>query len=284
MERIIRLHPRRHPGGSLAGAHRVFFGRREMMDPGLRRAGMTVFVIGMLFSCSLYADSPQDLFKQGNAAYAQGKFEESARLYQSAYEGGLQNDALFYNLGNAAYKSGQLGRAVLNYERAFRRSSGDRDVIYNLRLATTKAGDPEVPLNALPALVWRLFFMLSLNTLTALASLVSLGLAVWLGFVLAGKASWKIDAVVPALFVLFVLGAWLGARIYFYERPEGVVLTSVAEVRSGPNTSYPANFTVPEGHRVLILDEQEPVAGWIEVGLPDQGLKGWVPDASVEKI
>jgi hypothetical protein len=62
------------------------------------------------------------------------------------------------------------------------------------------------------------------------------------------------------------------------------VITSVAEVRSGPNTTYPTSFTVPEGHRVLILDEQEPIQGWLEIGVPDQGLKGWAPDTSVETI
>ena len=62
------------------------------------------------------------------------------------------------------------------------------------------------------------------------------------------------------------------------------MVAPVAEVRSGPNMTYPANFTVPEGHRVLILKEEEPIQGWIEVGVPDQGLKGWVPDTSVEII
>ena len=61
-------------------------------------------------------------------------------------------------------------------------------------------------------------------------------------------------------------------------------MTPVAEVRSGPNTTYPANFTVPEGRRVLILKEEEPIQGWLEVGVPQEGLKGWVPDTSVEVI
>ena len=85
-----------------------------------------------------------------------------------------------------------------------------------------------------------------------------------------------------AVFVLF--GTWLGARIYLLEKPAGVVVASVAEVRSGPNTTYPANFTVPEGHRVLILEEQEPIQGWLEIGVPQEGLKGWVPETSVEVI
>lgn len=68
------------------------------------------------------------------------------------------------------------------------------------------------------------------------------------------------------------------------EKPLGVVVSSVAEVRSGPNITYPANFTVPEGRRVLILKEQEPIQGWLEIGVPQEGLKGWVPDTSVETI
>jgi hypothetical protein len=81
-----------------------------------------------------------------------------------------------------------------------------------------------------------------------------------------------------------VVTGWLGARMYLLEHPQGVVVSPIAEVRSGPNTTYPTNFTVPEGHRVLLLDEQEPVQGWFEIGAPEQGLKGWAPESSVEVL
>ena len=60
------------------------------------------------------------------------------------------------------------------------------------------------------------------------------------------------------------------------EKPEGVVVAPVAEVRSGPNMSYAANFTVPEGRRILILKEQEPIQGWLEIGVRTNGVGGTV--------
>lgn len=243
-------------------------------------------LLGLLFltALPLRAETPQELFKQGNTAYAQGKFEDAAKLYQSACDQGLRHWALSYNLGNSYYKTGQLGRAVLYYERAFRMNSSNRDLLHNLELVTIKAGDPELPGAGLPALLWRSFYFLSLNTLTLIVSLTFLGLCVWAGLILRNKLPWRSDFAVPPLFFLFIFGVWLAGRIYFQEKSLGVVVSNLAEVRSGPSTTYPANFTVPEGHRALILEEQEPVSGWVEIGVPEQGLKGWVPDDSIQHI
>jgi len=245
---------------------------------------MTMFGPLLVISGCLWADSPQDMYKAGNAFYASRKFSDAAKEYQAAADDGLRSWVLEYNLGNAYYRSGQIGKAIVHYERAFQMNSGQGDVIYNLNLATTKAGDPELPTTALPILAWRLFYFLSINTLTVLSSLIFIFLVVAAGMALAGKPFLRVDlAFTPAL--LFVLLAvWLGIRISFLEKPVGVVVSSVAEVRSGPNTTYPANFTVPEGRRVLILKEQEPIQGWLEIGVPQEGLKGWVPETSVEVI
>jgi hypothetical protein len=248
--------------------------------------GKLIFFV-LLLAAPAFADLPQDLYKAGNALYAEGKFSDAAQKYQAAVDGGLKHWVLEYDLGSAYYRAGQTGKAVLHYERAFHMNSGQGDVLYNLNLATTKAGDPEMPSTALAALAWRLFFILSVNTLTVLASIFFILLCVYAGSLLAGAQNnfdW-VPACAGMTAVAFVLtGAWLGIRIYLLEKPVGVVVASVAEVRSGPNTTYPANFTVPEGHRVLILKEEEPIQGWLEIGVPQEGLKGWVPETSVEVI
>jgi hypothetical protein len=247
---------------------------------------MTFMLLFLPLSC--LADTPQDLSKSGNQLYAEGKFSDAARSYQAAVDQGLRNWVLEYDLGNAYYRAGQIGRAILHYERAFRMNSGQGDVIYNLNLATAKAGDPELPTTALPILAWRLFYLLSINALTVVTSMLFVLLCAW-----AARALWPAahgpsfaEGSLPAIvaFMCLMLGSWLGIRIYLLEKPEGVVVAPVAEVRSGPNTTYPANFTVPEGHRVLILQEQEPIQGWLEIGVPQEGLRGWVPDSSVDVI
>lgn len=231
-----------------------------------------------------FADSAPDLYKGGNALYTEGKFADAAQKYQEAADAGLRSWILEYDLGNAYYRAGEIGKAILHYERAFRINSNQGDVVYNLNLATAKVGDPELPATALPALAWRLFYTLSINTLTLLTSFCFFALVAIAGFALAGRPFFKGDAILGIVLVFLALAAWFGMRISFLEKPIGVVVSSVAEVRSGPNTTYPANFTVPEGRRVLILKEQEPIQGWLEIGVPQEGLKGWVPESSVEVI
>jgi hypothetical protein len=246
----------------------------------------SIFILS--FSIWAFADPPQDLYKSGNALYAEGRFAEAAQKYQAAADTGFKNWVLEYNLGNACYRAGQLGKGILRYERAFRMNSGQGDVIYNLNLATAKAGDPELPSTALAALAWRLFYLLSINTLTLVTSLCFVLLCLWAGWALVSPSSPVVPgggSILAAVVTCFVVsGSWLGIRIYLLEKPIGVVVVPVAEVRSGPNTTYPANFIVPEGRRVLILEEQEPIQGWLEIGVPAEGLKGWAPDTSVEVI
>ena len=51
---------------------------------------------------SLYAQTP---FEQANAAYAEGRYEEAAQLYQTMIDE-QPNATLYYNLGNAQFKQG----------------------------------------------------------------------------------------------------------------------------------------------------------------------------------
>lgn len=232
---------------------------------------------------SVHAESSQESFKRGNQLYADGKFAESVAAYDAAREAGLHHWALFYNRGNAHYRSGHLGKAVADYGRAFRLNSSQGDVVANLRLTTEKVGEPIVPSGTLAAVAWRLFYSLSINTLTILVSLLFLALMGLSGWSLWRRAVFLPDVMAGAGVALLLSGCWLAGRAYLLEQPLGVItMAPAAEVRSGPNTTYPANFTVPEGRRVLILDEVEPVAGWLEIGVPKEGLKGWVPDTAVD--
>ena len=228
--------------------------------------------------------SSQDFFQQGNTAYAQGQFSQAVHAYEYVRAQGLSHWALYYNLGNAYYKGGQLGRAIANYERAFRLNPHQEDVVFNLNLALAKAGDPLLPNGPLARLLWRIFFWPSLNVLTVLVSLLFMGLCIGGAayFTKGYRSSAELTMGVAAGWL--ALSLWLGFRISLATQREAVIVVPTAEVRSGPNTTYSANFTVPEGRRVLLLEEQEPIKGWMEIGIPSEGLKGWVPDLSIEPI
>jgi len=261
----------RHPGGRKLGSI-----MKWLWIPAF--AGMT---IGMV---SLAHAEPVEQFRKGNTAYADGKFVEAVTSYEAARKEGLRQWMLEYNLGNAYYRTAQNGKAVAAYWRAFRLNPGEKDVIDNLNLAATKAGDPVLPSAGLSSFFWRAFFWLSMNTLAASASVFFITLIVLGSARLYTAIRIPYEVFLISTLCLLFSGGWLAARSWTHSRPVGIVVAAVAEVRSGPNLSYPANFTVPEGRRVVILKEQEPIAGWLEIGVPAEGLKGWVPDSAVDVL
>src|SRR5262249_48104471 len=106
---------------------------REKVPPDVWR-GKRGNLFLLLVAAFTWADSPQDLYRSGNAAYSAGKFSDAAQKYQAAADQGLKNWILEFDLGNAYYRAGQIGKAILHYERAFRMNAGQGDVIYNLNL------------------------------------------------------------------------------------------------------------------------------------------------------
>ena len=93
----------------------------------------------LLFSAFTFA---QDAFDAANAAYADGRYEEAAAMYQTLLD--EQPDAtLYYNLGNARFKQGELAQAILNYERALRLKPNYKDAQYNLAFAQSRITDNE---------------------------------------------------------------------------------------------------------------------------------------------
>jgi len=227
---------------------------------------------------------PLDAFRKGNAAYAEGKFVDAATQYETARKEGLRHWMVEYNLGNAYFRTAQNGKAVAAYWRAFRLNSGERDVIDNLNLAASKAGDPVLPSAGLSSFFWRAFYWVSMNTLALSVSLLFLTLCGLAGLWLYRDIRIPTELILLPALCFLLSSTWLATRAWAQTRPIGIVIAAVAEVRSGPNLSYPANFTVPEGRRVVVLKEQEPISGWLEIGVPAEGLKGWVPDTAVDVL
>jgi uncharacterized protein YgiM (DUF1202 family) len=59
------------------------------------------------------------------------------------------------------------------------------------------------------------------------------------------------------------------------------VIKAPGEVRNGPGQDYAVGFTVPEGSKVTLLNRRPE---WSQIGVPQQGLKGWIPSSEIEPI
>lgn len=218
------------------------------------------------------ATNPGGLFRQGNEAYEQGNMTQAQEAYEAVVKQRLGHASLFYNLGNAHYRLGRLGPARLWYERALREDPWDDDTRHNLSLIRAQLQENEgawgAALRYQGPLAWTL---LALN-------LLFFGLLI-LSRRQTGEWLWWTRGIVGAA-LLISLGLWAALRAQT-RYPAGIILSPRTEVRTSPSPEAAVGFIVPEGQKVMLFDA---LNGWSQIGVPDKGLKGWVPDPAVEPI
>ncbi len=236
----------------------------------------------LLSLCALtFAQSDFDI---ANAAYAEGRYEEAATIYQALID--EQPDAtLYYNLGNARFKQGELAQAILNYERALRLQPNHKDAQYNLAFAQSRITDNIVEQdfflsawartarNSLKEQTW---FILSI-------CLFILALVGLLLFLLSREIGLRKTAFhVAWIAVLFSLIAGLNAASLHKRdtlRSEAIITQGVVNGKSSPDRSGTDLFTVHEGTKVTI---RETLGEWANIRVGN--YEGWVRMQNLERI
>ena len=242
---------------------------------------LILWLLAVCYWPLVYAQSDFDI---ANAAYADGRYEEAATIYQSLLD--EQPDAtLYYNLGNARFKQGELAQAILNYERALRLKPNYKDAQYNLAFAQSKItdniADQDFFLSAWARAVRnsmneRTWFMLSIS----LFILALIGLLVFL----LGREPWlrKTSFHIAWIALLFSLIAGLnGASLHKRDtlRNEAVITQGVVNAKSSPDRSGTDLFTVHEGTKVTI---RETLGEWSNVSVGQN--VGWIRTNCLERI
>lgn len=244
----------------------------------------TLLLVAALSAPAAAAVAPARL-AEANSLYESSRFAEAAASYESLLKESPHSAALQYNLGNARFRQGgpgALGRAVAAYLRAFRLDPRDGDVRANLDFALKRAGETLVP-DGMPPAVFLLYHALSDVELAALH-----WVAFWAACLLGAGALLLTRAREPlraaalaAAAGWLAAGGWWALRVSTGFKLPAVVVLQDAEVRSGPGEGFPVSFKVPEGRRVERLDEKGP---WQEIGVPREGLKGWILKTSLEFV
>ena len=149
---------------------------------------MTWMVPALMALCVMApAGDTENLWKQGNEAYAQGDFEEAVTLYEALVS---QGESAWgqYNLGNAYFRTGQLGKAVLAYKRAEARLPRSKEVKENLAQAL-KAADVEEATQVTVPMAFRsaLSYLTLEEWLMAFSALYVLGIALGIVGLFSGK-------------------------------------------------------------------------------------------------
>ncbi|MFH1618460.1 MAG: tetratricopeptide repeat protein, partial [bacterium] len=247
------------------------------------------------------AQPREDAGTAGASLYRDGKFEEAASAYRQALAADPGNPYLHYNLGNAFFKSGKPGSATASYARAFRLMPRDADIRYNLDYAMKRAGEHLVP-PGVPDMLHVCHHWLSEGELKGLSLLL-----MWISLLLAsawmlipagrvpGRASKsaygsvylsrkKLSApLAVSLALCAACTSWLALRSLTAISNPAVVTESSAELRSGPGENFTVSATLPEGRTVSVFTASTDDK-WLEVGIPKEGLKGWVRAGVLEKL
>ncbi|MEW5766797.1 MAG: hypothetical protein AB1797_04110 [bacterium] len=217
----------------------------------------------------------EEIFAKSNGLYQKGDYAEAAKGYEEIIKRGIKNSTLFYNLGNAYFRNKALGQAILNYERAKRLSPRDEDIRFNLEFARALINESKDH--------WwqRGLNLFSIHELTIFTTLfywlLMLGLIIYL--FRSGPFWLRLNLAMAIIFLLS--GLCLGTKIYYEQAHKPAIVLEKTAARNGPGEDYSVGISLPEGKRVIILNQRE---GWLEVGLPKEGLKGWVIEERLEEI
>ena len=235
----------------------------------------------LLFSAFTFA---QDAFDAANAAYADGRYEEAAAMYQTLLD--EQPDAtLYYNLGNARFKQGELAQAILNYERALRLKPNYKDAQYNLAFAQSRITDNIVEQDFFLS-SWARTMRNSLSERTWWSTSIGLFICALIALLLflLGRELWlrKTAFHVAWIALLFSLIAGLNAGSLHQRntlRNEAIITQGVVNAKSSPDRSGTDLFTVHEGTKVTI---RETLGEWVNVRVAQN--EGWMRSAYLERI
>lgn len=252
---------------------------RAKRQPGRLRSSFLMlaaiwFMAGTVFASDITSD-----FSAANRFYAQGKFPEAAKAYETILQSGTTSPALLFNYGNAEFKSGHLGNAIAAYQRAQQLSPRDAELRANLAFARN-----QVQGVTLRESRWQNWVgALTLNEgamLTAVLFWLTLGLLVVRQLRPALVPKLKSAArilVVLTIFSTTVLG--LQAANHF-SRASAVVIANNVTARSGPFDDAQSVFTARDGAEFSVLSRRE---GWVQVA-DGSGKIGWLPGKQVEVL
>lgn len=226
----------------------------------------------------------QTTFDAANAAYADGRYEEAANLYQALIDE-QPNATLYYNLGNAQFKRGELAQAILNYERALRLQPNNKDAQYNLAFAQSKITDNIAEQDFFLS-TWVRAVRNSLKEHTWLLLSICLFILALTGILLflLGREAWlrKTAFHVAWLALLFSLIAGLNAASLHKRdtlRNEAIITQGVVNAKSSPDRSGTDLFTLHEGTKVVI---RETLGDWVNVRVGSN--EGWIRLSNLERI
>jgi len=239
------------------------------------------------FSVSASAKDAQELMKQANEFYRNGKYEKALEVYSAVKHAGYEGASLYYNLGNAYYRLGKLGYAILNYEKALKLSPADEDIKHNLDFANLGTVDKIQPLPEFFIFVWwdSLLASFTINGWTyILYSIFILLLVIIVLYFFVRTIFLQKLVLFSGLGTLILLLLSVSLLIVKINREEtlvhGIIVEQAVTAKTSPDINSADAFIIHEGLKVNLEDNLD---RWVKIKLTD-GKVGWIENNTVEKI
>ncbi len=242
-----------------------------------------LFIFSALYAL---AQKPSDYFKQANAAYKSGAYQQAITLYEKVLESGHEAPEVYFNLGNAYYKLNRIAPSIYFYEKALKLNPSDEDIRYNLQLANRMKLDriEKVPENILVRLKKNINQFLAYNTWAWLAVFMAFaGLFAFIIFLFTKKPNIKRLTFVAMWVSLFLLlFAWYNADFGYRQSlvKYAIIFSPEVELKTEPNLTADTVSDLHEGSKVKIIQSD---GDWYLVQLSD-GKKAWLPSSDLKII
>ncbi|MFC1850090.1 tetratricopeptide repeat protein [candidate division CSSED10-310 bacterium] len=246
-----------------------------------------ICILIIILATPTFAQDPMELFRSGNKAYENGKYDQAIQSYSSIVNAGLQNAHVYYNLGNAYFKKGNLASAILFYEKARKFAPRDQDINQNLKFALAQTRDKIEKANK--SIVFAFFKTIhdyfSLNEWTIFFTILVNLLFLLFIFRLLLKSPLLRDI---NFYFLVITSCLLCVTLIFFAvkisstlyTTRAVIMEAQIDVHSGPAKTYTTLLKVHEGTRLEIILESK---DWFQVRF-DNGYVGWLPKNTVALI
>ncbi|MFH1243446.1 MAG: tetratricopeptide repeat protein [Pseudomonadota bacterium] len=241
-------------------------------------SGTLLALLVCMFPSSAKTADVEDLFSQGNRAYAEGSYDEALGYYQALMKKEGFSASLLYNMANAYYQKKEVGQAILNYQRALYLEPGNPDIQANLRLAKKDFGlGPEPPSG------WQRYLnILNLNQWTWLASIAT-GVFCFI-FLFRGIAPKilprRLSRGIVAGFLVLAGVSCAGVIHQYLDMDRGVIIGHNPRLLVSPFDSASSSAQLRDGEIVRITKAYE---DFVLVKCPE-GKSGWIVREAVEPV
>lgn len=244
-------------------------------------------ILLLFFAGSLFAQDAAVLFKQANASYREGNYQEALNKFQTLDSLGKQSADLYYNLGNTYYKLNQIGPSIYYFEKALILNPNHQDAKHNLVFAQRMTIDAfeELPKSIFQKFNEKIIYPINYNTWAwvsvVLAFLISIFfLLYYFASNTLRKRLFFSGTILSGLLFLFSLSFTLKAKHYFTTNQPAIIFSAKAVVKAEPNTQSSEIFELHEGTKVQVLEQ---IDTWYKIKISD-GKIGWVSQESLRKL